>query len=341
MNKDLLLKYIQGNSTADEADRVMAWVGQDERHEQYLVRLMNLWVSQNVPQDKASEEELADMYEAIERNARGKKPKRGFHIRRAAAWTAAACLVLAAALVFRAAMFDKQADSLAGFARGEYGGARLFYTDKGIKGCVTLPDSSRVWLNSDSKLWYPDNFGADRREVAISGEGYFEVKHDPDRPMVVTTTKDLRVEVLGTVFNIKSYENDDNAVATLYSGSINIITNAPSGRPQTRALLPNESITIYDNEHAPVTATGCSDENSAWMEGRIHLRSTTVAEAIKILERWYGVEFIVDDGSRDILNYQITADFRNESIVDIMDLVRRTSFIDYDIDGEKVFLRKR
>ena len=79
---------------------------------------------------------------------------------------------------------------------------------------ITLPDSSRVWLNSDSRISYPDEFTGNKRVVSLSGEAYFEVTKDSLHPMVVLTNKDFTVEVLGTTFNIRSYENDATAETT-------------------------------------------------------------------------------------------------------------------------------
>ncbi len=339
MNKNLLLRYIQGNCSSAETEQVLEWVGQGRDNELYLVRLTNLWISQNLPQEEASSEELAQMYRIIGKAAAGRKRGKGFYVSRRASWIGAACLLLAAVLWVRVALPRAQVGAAGPFDARKYEGHRLFYTDRGVKGCVVLPDSSVVLLNSDSKLWYPENFGTDIREVAISGEGYFEVRRDTLRPMIVKTQGNFHLEVLGTTFNIKSYENDDFAVTTLYSGSVNVVTTDPSGKARVNILRPNESMTVYREKQVPVVAQELSSDNPAWTQGRINFNATPVSEAVKILERWHGVRFHVDD--KDVLNYRISADFEQESIVQIMDLIRTTSYVDYRIDGKDVFLKKR
>ena len=340
MNKNLLIKYIRGYCSAEETGQVLEWIGQGEENAKYFSRLMNLWVSQNMPQEEASGEELAEIRSVIGKRYSVPAKKKGLYIPRTAAWIGAACLLLVAGLGVWAILREAPEETIADFSPEKYEAFRMFYTDKGVKGSIVLPDSSVVWLNSGSRLWYPDSFGAGRREVALSGEGYFEVKHDPERPMTVTTPKNFRVEVLGTTFNLKSYEDDDASVATLYSGSVNIIMDgAGKDGVQVRHLQPNEAITIYGNNSTSLAGIDTPGKNSGWKDGRINFEATPVREAVKILERWHGVEFNADNS--EVLDYRITADFESESIVQIMDLIRMTSFIDYRIEGKKVFLKKR
>lgn len=340
MNKELLIRYIRGHCTPTESRQVLDWAGRSDENRQYLIRLMNLWVSQNMPQQEASEKEMARMREMI--SSRGPRPKkRGVTLPRAAVWIGAACLVAIGAFGFwAAATLRPQPDAIAVYDPIRPDADRMFYTNNGVKGSVVLPDSSVVWLNSGSKLWYPENFGTDKREVKLSGEGYFEVTHDPQRPMIVSTPKNFRVEVLGTTFNLKSYEDDDVAVATLYSGCVNIVMDGASqdGRLVTK-LQPNECITIYGDNTTRRASISTPSENSDWKEGRMIFDSTPLNEVIRTLERWHGVDFVVED--KEVLGYRITAQFSSESIVQVMDLIRMTSFVDYRIDGRKVFLKKR
>lgn len=337
MNKNLLIRYIRGHCSSEEAARVLDWVGQSEQNARYFSRLMNLWVSQNMPSEEASDQEMARMRELID-SKEHKPRRRGIFFPRAALWLGAACIVVLAAALIRVSMRPAPAVPIAGDL--SVPSTRMFYTDKGVKGKVVLPDSSVVWLNSDSRLWYPDSFGRGKREVVLSGEGYFDVTHDPQHPMVVNTPKNFRVEVLGTTFNLKSYENDETAVATLYSGSVHIIMDdSAKGGSQVRVLKPNESITIFSNNTTRLASIDSPGKYSSWKEGRMIFEAAPMREVIKILERWHGVEFSVADP--EVLDYRLTAQFGSESIVQIMDLVRMTSFIDYRIKDKTVFLKKR
>lgn len=335
MNKTLLIKYISGQADPHESAAVLAWVGENEENKKYFIRMQNLWISQNMPNEEASDSEVAGMMSMVRSGRR-----RHVSISKGGIWAIAACfLVLMVSGVYLTWSYMKPEPPVA-YAPFDYGTHKILYTDKGVKGRVILPDSSVVWLNSDSRLHYPDQFEGKTREVALSGEAYFEVRHQPERPMIVNTNKGFKIEVLGTTFNLKSYDNDDRSEATLYSGSINLIMDGrDGGQPVTRMINPNETVVIDRKLTSSVKNLPDPTVNYAWKEGKIHFDGTPIPEVVKMLERWHGVDFEITD--KDILDHKFTGNFESESIVQIMDLMRLTSFIDYEIAGKTVTLRKR
>ena len=336
MNKSLLLKYISGQTCKAESDFVEEWVNESERNKKYLAQMMNLWIFQNMPDEQASDQEVSDIWREIKK----KESNKGYSIPKKTFWAVAASLFILLTLGLGFLFRNNNSFVTPRYVSKNQQPNKYLYTEKGVKAKLTLPDSSIVWLNSDSKLYYPDEFKNDIREITLCGEAYFEVKHEPERPMIVNTNKGFKLEVLGTTFNLKSYDNDNQAQTTLYSGSINIIVDDVSGgQPTITKMQPNDVITIYENRtskniHLP-DPTVCS----AWKDGKIIFDNLPMDEAIKIMERWHGIEFEVKDPK--ILKQKITANFDSESIVRVMDLIRMTSFIDYKIDGKKVYLRKR
>ena len=197
-----------------------------------------------------------------------------------------------------------------------------------------------MWLNSDSKLFYPETFDGRNRDVALSGEGFFEVRRDSLRPMIVSTTRGFKLEVLGTTFNLKSYDNDDIAEATLYSGNVNLIMMDGNGDVKMRQILsPNQTVTIDRNMNSSLVKHGDQSILSAWKEGRIIFDNTPMSEVVKILNRWHGVEFEIRDP--EILDDKMTARFNSESVVQTMDLFKLTSDIDYEIKDKTVIVKKR
>jgi len=119
------------------------------------------------------------------------------------------------------------------------------YTSSGSRTNIVLPDSTEVWLNSLSTLTYTTAaFNNGRREVSLIGEAMFKVKHDPLHPFLVHT-KNFDVTDLGTVFNIKAYPEDNNAQASLISGSIEVITKGSNSKKIT--LAPNQRIIVQND----------------------------------------------------------------------------------------------
>lgn len=343
MKKELLLRYIKGEATNKEEREILEWIGKSLENERYFVTLNNLWISQNISDKKASKEEL----EAIVKLTTGKKVFGG-RFRKYVPYAAAAVILLSAGLNFL--LFSgtvspvKKGDEPVRMAWLPTEYKHEIYTEKGVKARVILPDGSKVWLNSDSRMVYPDRFETDIREIEFSGEAYFDVVRDSLRPLVINTNKDFKVEVLGTKFNLKSYDNDSEARTTLYSGSVKIVSKVPGGKLKNdkevvTKLKPLESCIIRDKQNPIHIKPENPEKQTAWKDGRIIFESTPMAETIKILERWHGVEFEVKDKS--VYTFDITARFKSESIVQIMEMIKYCALIDYSIDSNKVVLYRR
>lgn len=211
MKKITILKYIEGTATREERKEVLDWMEKSEENQRYFAEQKNIWVQLHLPRQKADEAS----YKAIERKLHIKPRKRAWlYLQRVAAVLFLPLLATALYLLLNtpAAPIEVRLSN-----------ARMvYYTNKGVKGIVELPDSTRVWLNSDSRIAYPKQFSGKYREVEFSGEGYFEVHSDSEHPMLIKTTRDFNVEVKGTTFNLRAYNNDNDASTTLVSGSISL-----------------------------------------------------------------------------------------------------------------------
>lgn len=155
-------------------------------------------------------------------------------------------------------------------------------TPRGRQFAMTLPDGSRVWLNAVSSLRYPLNFTGDLREVELSGEGYFEITANAAAPFVVKNDS-LRVQVLGTAFNMMCYSDEANVRTTLVSGAVKV-----SRASQVTMLKPGEQLRSGDKQWRVVKAD--VDEVLAWKNGLFQLNKTDVATIMRQIARWYDVE---------------------------------------------------
>lgn len=343
MTKELLLKYIKGDASKQEEIEILEWIGKDPQNERYFVMLNNLWISQNISQDKANEREIEEIRELTTKRSDSRK-----RLRRYISYAAAAVIILSVGLnllFVNKTISDKNKKEepiRMAYLPTEY--KHEVYTEKGVKARITLPDGSMVWLNSDSRIIYPDRFETDIREVEFSGEAYFDVVKDSLRPLIIKTNKDFKIEVLGTQFNVRSYDNDNEAQTTLYSGSLNVVSKAVNnGRNGEKDIIttlkPSESCIIRDKQRPIHLKPADANKQYAWKEGKIIFDSTPLSEVIKMLERWHGTEFVVKDQS--IYRFDITAKFRSESIVQIMEMIKYCSLVDYTIDSNKVVLYRR
>lgn len=342
MKKSLLLQFIKGETGKDQEKEILEWIKSSPDNEAYFHNLHNLWVSANICDKPASEQELQQI-RLLTTKKEGSSPFRKY-------LPYAAIFLLTISVLLNLYLAGDKTGSKAEDVLTEVklqdlpeGLKHEMYTENGVKARITLPDSSVVWLNSGSRIVFPDRFTGNTREVHFSGEAFFDVRPDPLKPMVISTNKNFDIEVLGTTFNIKSYDNDREARTTLYSGSVNIISkNIKDPRLSDRlitTLKPFETCTIGMDNKPVLSKPGNITDHTAWKEGRIIFDSTPISEVIKILERWHGVNFVVKD--KVINNYSITAKFNTESIVQIMEMIKYCSLVDYTIDSTTVFLSGR
>jgi ferric-dicitrate binding protein FerR (iron transport regulator) len=359
MTKNLLLKFITGVAQEGEKRAVLEWIGNNPNNLHYFTGLKNLWVYNNMPQSLATLEEMkaatliTDKYSRNSRYSRDKKylsdSTGGTKIKRSPfkryiilAAASVAILLTVNILQFiknRSLTTETQVPVIA-LSDIPFEHKHTLYTNNGVKGFVELPDGSKVWLNSATTLTYPDKFAGATREVMVAGEALFDVVTDSLKPMIVNTNRDFKIEVLGTKFNVRTYENDYEAQTTLISGSINLIREIKKGeRVIIAQLKPTESFVIRD-KNAPVLIKQIdTTKQMAWKQGLLIFESTPMDEVIKKLERWHGTQFIIQD--YDILKTRLTANFRSESIVQIMEMIKFCTPIEYTIKENIVTLNKK
>lgn len=332
MRKSDIIKHIRGESSLEENQNIIDWVNENPKNLKYYSELKNLWINSTMPISEASDEEMALVQEIIN-NRREKKGNKYVVLYSAAA----TIIVLLTINIFL--HFNKKSDIEAISSEKRVALTNMLFTNKGVKAKVNLPDGSIVWLNSASYIKYPDQFSSKYREVEISGEALFDVVYDSTRPMIVKTNKNFKIVVLGTKFNLRSYENDNEAQTTLFSGKINLVQYDKSGNEIVTKLLPKESFLIKNSKSELIRQIDTTKQK-AWQLGKLIFENTPIDEVIKKLERWHGTEFLIKDSS--IYQYKLTAEFQSESIIQILEMLKFCTQIDYTISDNKatLFLEK-
>lgn len=220
----------------------------------------------------------------------------------------------------------------------------------GAKSRLLLPDGSVVWLNSGSRLSYPDNFTDSMREVELEGEAYFDVTKDPQRPFIVHT-RDIHIKVLGTVFNVKCYPSDNKTEATLISGLVQISkTNDSKG--DVLLLHPHEKVVInrapehagaaaLDNmtvKHFKESLTDTSMVETAWVYNKLVFDGEDFREIADEMERWYNVKISINDST--VAGYRFHAKFENENITEVLSALRLSLPFTFKIRNNEVNIYK-
>lgn len=221
---------------------------------------------------------------------------------------------------------------------------------KGSKTNVKLPDGTLVWLNSDSKINYENDFSNKKREVWLSGEAFFDVKHDSTRPFIIHTTK-INIKVLGTAFNVKSYPNDSYTETSLIRGKIDVNF---TDRPDEHIILrPNEKLIVSKNQqtvqnsgdHKPekikislVSIEPTAKEEplaeTAWMNSKLVFNDTPFSEIANVLERRFDIKIIfTSNTSKD---YRFTGTFEDEDLEEILQLMKITKPFNYGLNKKQL-----
>lgn len=193
-------------------------------------------------------------------------------------------------------------------------------TQPGMRSRVVLPDGTGVWLNAESTISYQVPFQPDRRMVTLEGEAYFEVEHDPGRPMVISAGN-LKAEVLGTSFNIKAYNDEEKIEVALTEGSLRISLPEVNARAAPRTMLPGDRALI---EGTGITVSRERLEKyTSWRYGNLVFDETSMQELARKLERWYGVEVVI--GDKSLNSYRFTTTFSNQSLSQVLELLELSS----------------
>ncbi|MGE8292645.1 MAG: FecR family protein [Sphingobacterium sp.] len=153
---------------------------------------------------------------------------------------------------------------------------------------VTLPDGTKVWLNSSSKLTYPLVFREDERIVRLEGEAYFEVDRmirNGEKKKFIVQTQDQNIEVTGTEFNVSAYNDDKRTVTTLVNGAITIVSDS-----RRMALRPNEQATL--SEKGIVKRNVDVQHFIAWKNDKFLFYETGLTDVMRAISRWYNIEVI-------------------------------------------------
>jgi len=191
----------------------------------------------------------------------------------------------------------------------------------GMRSQVILPDGSKVWLNSESTIKFRIPFSEDIRKVDLIGEAFFDVTKNPKHPFIVKSAN-VGVKVYGTRFNYKAYLEDKNIEVILEEGSVGLAVNDVGLYKKMRLIPGDRAVIAKENDVVDVKNENI-DKYIAWHLGKLVFENTPMTEVALMLERWYGVEVIVQNP--EIMDYSFTTTFDNESLFEVIELLEISS----------------
>lgn len=215
-------------------------------------------------------------------------------------------------------------------------------TGRGNQYQLVLPDGSKVWLNAASSITYPSAFAGAERKVTITGEAYFEIVKNEKVPFIVEK-KDVRIQVLGTHFNVNTYEDEEALKTTLLEGSVKVSNGADN-----RVLRPGQQAVLSGDPGAAKNGGGAIkgnlasirvvddpdiDEVMAWKNGAFKFNDATIESIMRQMARWYDVEVVYDTK----VSQHFIADVpRDVPASELLKLLELTDQVHFKIEGKKI-----
>jgi ferric-dicitrate binding protein FerR (iron transport regulator) len=299
----LLPLYMQG-ALADQEDIALVerWIEESEEHRQEANRFFKLYFAGDVERASRTLRAKRDFRRASRRMS-GRRPSLRI------AWVSWAAAVAVALVVQHLFLTRENSEP-------------FFITVSANAGAITtltLPDSTRVHLNAESRFSYPDRFSKDERTVILDGEGYFEVAKESDRPFIVRTPHDAEVAVYGTRFNLDAYGESKKVSVSLEEGRVGFRYTRGNGESDERILTPGQKLKYDVSTRSVSVCPAYVEGDIAWKDGKIMLRDTPLKDALQMLSRRFNVDFDVKNSDFEHYAFTFTGSFNKLDLNDILD----------------------
>jgi transmembrane sensor len=320
----LIIRLLSGEADADEKRIINDWLNLTQENYKLYNDLKEIWLSSGVQSNADNyqlEVAIRNFREQISKSNHQQKQRINFipFIK----YAAIAILVLALPFSYYIGSRSTADNS-----------ETTISCDFGDKSSIILPDSSRVWLNSGSKLTFNSNFKLDDRKVYLEGEAFFSVSKDKRHPFKVKTAE-IEIEVLGTEFNLKAYPEENSISTTLVEGSVMI-----SSKYDSTLIKPNQKLE-YDKSSKKMKIIELSNtgQDTDWKDGRMVFRNESLGELESTLERWFDVDIIFADEKAKTRRF--TGVLQRESILEAISYFDRSRFVSCKIQDNKIIIKSK
>ena len=321
----LIYDYLAGELSEEKQKELLAWINADDAHQKMFSDAVDFWAIAHVPYFSAQAKKDFSRYFTTPSTL--KKQTSKFFLSNRSKWYQIAAAVLLLFVVnfgfFRAGQYMQKDKETVSYCETT--------VPMGSSTKMVLPDQSVVWLNAGSTFRYSTDFNKSARTVELKGEAYFEVAHDSLKPFIVKSSH-LDIRVLGTHFNVKAYEDEENTQVSLVSGKVHVHVNSDDATVSNDInLYPNEQLSYNKAEKTLKIQDVKGSDTYTWIKGKIQFENQTFDRIAKDLERRFNVHIIIE--SSFLPNEVFTGSFSLDySFSDIMREI--------DMDKKYVWMRK-
>lgn len=328
---DLLARQLAGEATEEDKRLLDEAVQSSESAQKALSNAYHIWSSDcfsNESSEVVSQKEANEkIWKAVfEQNNEKRKMRDGSFLLRA---VATLIILVSTTFVLFFVASDKKDVAVPNVTTIQK------KTLPGQKSAITLKDGTVVWLNSGSSITYYSDFNERIRLIHLEGQAYFDVFQDKSKPFLVKC-RDLRIEALGTSFDVNGYDNSPIQVS-LISGSVQLSIGRPKLNGENLILNPGEYSILDVNNHFIEKGAFDPYDVLAWKEGRLIFDNATIQEIIPKLELWYGVN-INNELSMNLYK-PYTSTFEKENLDNILMNMGGVLHFEYEIKGNDVTIK--
>lgn len=333
MTNEKIIKFLNNRCSDAEIDEIIRWANSEAFSEESIKWGLSDWKLYREETNACDDEKFSSIFDKIHEKIRiesRKQDKRKAGKSLFLTWlTRSAAILLFPTLAFLFYTLAETADIKTEQVQVTYlpVDSLEIIAPIGSRTVVQLSDGSEVHLNFGSRLKYPQAFTGNTRGVLLTGEGFFNVAHNPEKPFIVKTGK-LNVRALGTAFNVLAYPGDNKVETTLVNGKVVLERDGTAGITKTiDTLEPGQHVSYYVNTGNVKSSKGNIEKFIGWKEGKLIFDETTIVEAAELLSRMYNVQINVKDNIKD---FTYTVTFEDEPLFQILDLMTVATPVRYE-----------
>lgn len=316
----IIIRYLDGSASLNEKKHLMEWLQSSVANRNDFVEIRDLWLSCDAALSNEAEINIAleRLRNRIHHSSTGKRMR--------SKWQQIAAVILLLISIGYTIYTKHTADR----TNTDIQIQNQLITAIGSKGHFVLPDSSVVWLNSGSKLIYPEHFDKNNRTVTLEGEAYFQVREDKTKPFVVKAGE-MDIEVLGTSFNVSNYPVSTVVETVLLTGSIKATMHSIN---KEEILAPDQLLSYQKETGKTEINTTSSKYHIDWIKDRLVFDNDRLTDVIISLEGWYAVQIDCPKAFSD--KHRLSFTVRGENLQEILHSMSFIIPIKYAIENNRI-----
>lgn len=317
---EIIAAFLVGESSKEENELLFEWLNQSTENRQIFNELKIAW-----QYAFADRQQMVESRTLILKTILARVRKR--RLFRPAAAIAAFFLAAGLGFAIASAIFKPLEDPTS----APHEGIITMSTLPGQKAQATLPDGTKIWLNSGTTISYPATYGIENRTATlVEGEIYLDVAKKDGQLFTLETSNGL-VKVFGTSFDVKNYADDQSMTLSLEKGSIEFYSSDESSKA---AMAPGQKL-FLDKASGSMVLQKCDAEiEFVWRFGELKIEKKDFLEVMSDMERWYGVEIEVSGNIPKDNYFWMTV--KTESLREMLGLLKKITPLSYKIEGKDV-----